>query len=201
MIKVFLAILAASWLLLSPHTAFAKDALVVLVPGGKNTSHGPNSFLARNAHKFKSAGYQVYIADTAQQAFAALVKAKSNGQPTYLVGMSVGSIKSAAVLGKGFRPDAVVLFSANYEKVKSLIGTPKGLPPMLLVHHVKDKCPGTTPVNVEPFKKWAGQQVQIYWVKTSGSEQGDSCGLQGGHGFYGKDNEPIGAALGFLKKH
>lgn len=173
--------------------------LVILVPGGKGAPH-PRGFLMRNKHQFDRVGFETQIASSAKKAIQAARAGRKRGQKVFIVGMSIGVIKSAVALGSGAPADGAVFFSGNYKTVRSRLGSPGNLPPTLLVHHRRDRCHGTTPKNVEPFKQWSGGRVRIVWIDSSG-KSGSACGPDGAHGFFRKDQKPISAAISFIRSH
>ncbi|HMB46666.1 MAG TPA: hypothetical protein VKN63_00155 [Afifellaceae bacterium] len=155
----------------------------------------------RNKKRFDRAGFQTQISSSGKQAMRAVRAARKRGQKVFIVGMSIGVIKSAAALGKGAPADGAVFFSGNYRVARARLGSPGNLPPTLVVHHRRDRCPGTTPTNVESFKRWSGGKVKkIGWVNSTG-KRAKPCGPVGAHGFFKKDQQPISAAIAFIRSH
>ncbi|WP_136659596.1 hypothetical protein [Nitratireductor sp. XY-223] len=156
----------------------------------------------RNKGAFDRAGFNTLVSSTAKAAAKAARSASNSGQKVFFVGMSIGVIKSSAALGNGAPADGAVFFSGNYQRARSLLKSPANLPPTLLVHHRNDKCPGTTPANVEPFRQWSNGRVEkIVWIKSTGSSRAPPCGAVGAHGFFRKDQQPIAAAIAFIRAH
>ena len=186
----------------APLTVAAEQPLVILVPGGKGAPQ-QDGFLMRNKQRFDEAGFQTVVSTTPPEIVQAAKTSRAKGQKAFVVGMSIGVIKSAAALGAGAQVDGAVFFSGNYKKARDHLGSPGNLPPTLLVHHRHDKCDGTTPRNVEPFGEWSGGKVErVVWIQSSGNNRGaPPCGVFGAHGFYRKDAEPISAAIDFIKSH
>lgn len=195
-ILIFVFIIFSSTLI---NTANADDRkLVILVPGGEGDPK-PIDFLMRNKSRFDNAGFKTAIGKSGREIGGLARSAQRNGQDVYIVAMSIGVLKSAHALGRGAMANAAVFFSGNYDRAKSSIGSPDNLPPTLLIHHRKDACPGTTPKNVEPFKAWSSGKVQnIVWIVSTGKKS-QPCGPVGAHGFFRKDNQPIDAAIQFIK--
>ena len=191
-------ILAGVFCWMTPSGADART-LVILVPGGKGAPH-PSGFLMRNKYRFDRAGLETQIASSARRTVQLAQAARKRGQKVFIVGMSIGVIKSAVALGSGAPADGAVFFSGNYRKVRARLGSPGNLPVTLVVHHRRDRCPGTTPANVEPFKRWAGGRVRVAWIDSSG-ESGSACGPVGAHGFFRKDEKPISVAISFIRSH
>ena len=193
-----LLILAGAFYFTISSAAEART-VVILVPGGKGAPH-PSGFLMRNKHQFDRAGFETQIASSARRTIQLAKSARKRGQKVFIVGMSIGAIKSAVALGSGAPADGAVFFSGNYKTIRARLGSTDNLPPTLVVHHRRDRCPGTTPANVEPFKRWAGGRVRIVWIDSSG-RHGSACGPIGAHGYFKKDRKPISAAISFIHSH
>ena len=196
--NLLLSLITATTLHWACPGAAADRTLVVLVPGGKGAPI-PRGFLIRNKHQFDRAGFETKIASSPKATMQAARQGRKSWQKVFIVGMSIGVIKSAAALGFGAPADGAVFFSGNYQKARSRLGSPGNLPATLVVHHRGDRCPGTTPQNVEPFRTWAGGKVSVVWIDSSGRRRGRDCGPDGAHGFFHKDNEPISAAIRFIR--
>lgn len=196
---LFLVFFAFAGLASAPLQAQDKK-LVILVPGGEGAPQ-PVGFLMRNRGKFNSAGFETVISTTGRSTARLAREARGKGRKVYIVGMSIGVIKSSAALGRGAPADAAVFFSGNFERARVLLGNPGNLPPTLVVHHRKDECPGTAPRNVEDFKSWSrGRVERVVWINSTG-KKGPPCGPVGAHGFFRKDAEPVNAAISFIRSH
>ena len=195
--RVFSGLIAAALLLCAIPTGAAADTLVILVPGGKGAPDA-RGFLMRNKRRFEGAGFDTQIAGSARRAVQAVRAGKRQGRKVVIVGMSIGVIKSAVALAAGAPADGAVFFSGNYRTVRGRLGSPGNLPPTLVVHHRRDRCQGTAPAHVEPFGRWAGSRVKIVWIDSTGRNAAP-CGPAGAHGFYGKDQQPISAAISFIR--
>ena len=196
---VLKALFTLSLLLWANSIAAAQPPLAILMPGGSGAAK-PTDFLVRNRARFEHAGFQTVVISTPGPAVQAAKAAHAKGQKVFLVGISLGVSRAAAALQAGAPADAAVFFSGAYTNARSAMPSPGKLPPTLMVHHRMDQCPVTTPASAEAFKQWSGGRVsRIVWISSTGSTMHWACGPKAAHGYFEKDNEPISAAIGFLK--
>lgn len=175
--------------------------LVILMPGGSGAPK-TTDFLIRNKHQFERAGFETFVSSTPQMTIQAARSAHAKGRKVFIAGISLGVSRSASALAAGAPSDAAVFFSGAYRIAQAQLRSPRNLPPTLVVHHRRDGCPVTTPTYVEPFRRWsAGKVVRVAWIQSSGDNRNWACGPLGAHGFFQKDQEPISAAIAFLKSH
>jgi dienelactone hydrolase len=175
--------------------------LVILMPGGSGIAK-PTDFLVRNRRQFERAGFETLVSSSPQMTVRAAKSAHARGRKVFIAGISLGVSRSASALAAGAPSDAAVFFSGAYRIAQAQLRSPKNLPPTLVIHHRQDGCPVTTPTNVEPFRRWSGGRVaRVVWIQTSGDNRNWICGPLGAHGFYQKDQEPMSAAIAFLKSH
>jgi hypothetical protein len=178
----------------------AEPPLVILMPGGTGTVKAAG-FLERNQHEFERAGFRILFSTTPQQAVRAAREAHAKRQRVFLVAISFGVARAATALESGAPVDAAVFFSGAYEMARPQLDSPRRLPPTLMVHHRQDRCPTTTPQSAEAFMRWSGGKVgRIAWISSSGNQMEWACGSKGAHGYFGKDAEPMSAAIAFLKR-
>lgn len=194
----WIILLALAVLVFANPIAAQEPPLVILMPGGG--ANRPAGYVVRNKQRFERAGFQVRVSTTSHHTVQAASNAKAGGRKVFLVGISIGAARALAALEVGAPADAAVFFSGAYAMGQLLLKSPKKLPPTLMVHHRRDRCPFTTPGSAEEFRKWAGERVvQLVWVETSGNEPLLSCSPGAAHGFFGKDLAPVSAAIAFLK--
>ena len=137
-------------------------------------------------------------------------------RPIVAVGTSRGSLSVANVVAKlkaegNLRPDAAVITSA-FLKVGTNVpgltiwkianGNARALDvPTMLVWHVADTCPHTSPATVPPFRVWYQGSGRTLTEKSfSGGLRPESepCEARSPHGFYGLDAEVAGAITGWI---
>jgi hypothetical protein len=109
-----------------------------------------------------------------------------------------GHLRVAHEIAGGVKPDALVLTSGfltegsgSRQNVVNILGSPRLLPPTLVIGHRHDLCCFTVPAGVEPFIRGAGGKASVKW------HSGDPCQARGHHGFNGLDGEVVSAAAGF----
>lgn len=136
-------------------------------------------------------------------------------RPIVAVGTSRGSLSVANAVAKlkgegNQRPDAAVLTSAflrvgahvqGLTVFKIANGNARALDvPTMLVWHVADTCPHTSPATVPPFRAWYHGSGRTLTEKSfSGGlpPKSEPCEAFAPHGFYGLDPEVAGAITGF----
>jgi hypothetical protein len=102
-------------------------------------------------------------------------------------------------LASGAKVARVVLVSGVYEEAIANLGSPARLPPTLVVHHVADECPLTSPAAARRFVAWSKGKASIRWINTRGVPQGRVCGARHAHGFFQQDGPAVSAILGFIR--
>jgi hypothetical protein len=193
---VFLGCLAAIIVTSAESQAQAQGKFVVLFHGRVG---GPRDFLIRNQASFHRAGLETIVVSSAQAGVGAAKAAQQRGQKVFLVGMSRGVPKAASTVASGVRAAGVVLVSGLYEEAMANLGSPARLPPTLVVHHVADECPRTTPGMARRFVQWAGGKASIRWINTRGKPRGRACGARHAHGFFQQDGPAVSAIISFIR--
>jgi hypothetical protein len=115
--------------------------------------------------------------------------------PVALVGMSAGVSFAAIGVGRGARPDTLVLISGSLmapDKMpaQDALQTPTVLPPTLVMANRSDSCTLTPVDKVEPFVAWSAGRATVQWIGGGGSGR-DPCGPSPAHGFMGADKEVV----------
>ena len=170
--------------------------IAILVPGaGGNV---PEDFLIRNRKKFEEAGIQTIIA-TSPEAVVRVSSKIESSVDVFIVGMSRGAIQAAMALNQNPPVKGVVFVSANYRGIMKKIRVASHLPPTLAIHHELDKCSKTPVIYAPLFVKWAGGKATLKIICSKGVYSFKSCGPDGAHGFFGKDDEPIMAIIEFIQ--
>lgn len=170
---------------------------VILIPGAGGAT--PIDFVMRNQARISSAGFQTFVATSAQEAASVAQSLKAQGRKAVIVGMSRGGVATAAALAAGAPVNGVVFVSTNYRAIRGQLRSAGQLPPTLIVHHRRDACGPTTPANVPPFIAWAGSKARVAWFDNSGPEVPNPCGPRGAHGFYMDDSAPVAAIIQFIR--
>jgi hypothetical protein len=176
--------------------AYAQGKFVVLLHG---RGGGPGDFLIRNQASFQRAGFETIVASSAEAAVSAATGAQQRGRKVFLVGVSLGVPKAATAVASGVKAAGVVLVSGLYEEAMANLGSPGKLPPTLVVHHVADECPRTTPDMARRFVQWAGGKASIRWINTRGEPRGRACGARHAHGFFQQDGPAVSAIISFIR--
>ncbi|MDT3381123.1 alpha/beta hydrolase [Labrys neptuniae] len=191
-----------------PH---AKGSLILLTGGDGRLDVGPNgrfrsgadNVLIRNRDAFAAKGYNVLLVDKGTSLATAVDTMAGLKRPVTLVATSAGTPRAAEGLLKGARPDRLVLTSAflsqdsgSSRSVMAMLGSPRLLPPTLVVHHRQDDCRFTRPAGVAPFQAWAGERVTVKWLE-GGLQTGNPCRSRAHHGFNGQDAELVSLVTSF----
>jgi hypothetical protein len=187
-------------------------ASVILMPGGSGAIaagdhgdiHGLNlNQLVRTRHAYAARGLAVLVVDAGTPLDAAVQYMAAIKRPVTVIGTSRGTLRAAAGIARGARPDALVLTSGflsaesgSGQNVMSILGSPASLPRTLVIHHREDSCRSTLPAGVEPFVKWSAGRARAVWV-SGGVSEGDPCEAAAHHGFNGIDGQVVGIAAGF----
>lgn len=187
-------------------------ASVILMPGGDgDLQAGPdgsignlkNNQLVRTRDAYMAQGLAVLIVDADINLGAAVNYMRAIKAPVTVIGTSRGTLRAAAGIARGAKPDALVLTagflspaSGGDRHVMGILGSPERLPPTLVIHHRQDGCRHTQPAGVEPFIKWAGGKARVAWLD-GGQTTGNSCQAKSHHGFLGLDGKVVALAAGF----
>ncbi len=187
-------------------------ASVILMPGGDgdlkagaggSIGNLKNNQLVRTRDAYKAQGLAVLIVDADINLAAAVNYMRAIKGPVTVIGTSRGTLRAAAGIARGAKPDALVLTagflspaSGGDRHVMGILGSPERLPPTLVIHHRQDGCRYTLPAGVEPFIKWAGGKARVAWLD-GGQTVGNPCQAKSYHGFLGLDGKVVALAAGF----
>jgi hypothetical protein len=190
----------------------APRASVILLPGGDGAiragDHGDihgllGNQLVRTRQAYAARGLAVLVADAGTDLKSAVDYMAAIKRPVTVIATSRGTQRAAEGIGRGARPDALVLTSGflspesgSSQNVTSILGSPAALPRTLVIHHRQDSCKFTLPAGVDPFIKWSAGKARVSWL-SGGAEEGDPCQARGHHGFNGLDGQVVGLAAGF----
>lgn len=203
----------ASWapilacLLLASYGAQAQRrgaVTLVLVPGAGGPV--PSDFLIRNIPSFQAAGFATVVATSAGEAQSAVANAAAQGQRAVLVGMSAGTPTIAEAIAAGAPARGAIFVSGALmppgirgSSVVGALGSPRLLPPTLVVHHRRDGCNMTPPEGVAEFTRWSAGKARIAWVDGGPPPEGPPCRVMSPHGFLGQDIRPVSAITAFAR--
>lgn len=183
----------------------AKGSIILLTGGDGRLDVGPDghfrsgadNVLIRNRDGFAARGYNVLLVDKGTSLATAVATMAGLKRPVTIVATSAGTPRAAEGLLKGARPDRLVLTSAFLSKesgpsrsIIDILGSPKLLPPTLVIHHREDGCRFTRPAGVAPFQAWAGAKARVAWLE-GGMQLGNPCRSRAHHGFNGQDTELV----------
>jgi hypothetical protein len=196
LITVLTCAIAVAGVLGFPACAQARGTVAILMPGGSGAADAKD-FLIRNRNRFISAGIRAVVASTPDEAVS--ISKSERAARVIIVAMSRGVIRAAIAFAHGAHASRAVFVSGNYNRVMSILGTPARLPSTLVVQNRYDRCPGTTPTHVEPFRRWAMGKVSVHWANFNGPPARNACTPFAAHGFYGHDAAEIAAILAFIR--
>jgi hypothetical protein len=190
-------------------------ASVILMPGGDGLINpGPNgeinslkgNQLVRTRSAYVARGLAVLVADADIDLARAVPFMAQLKAPVTIIATSRGTIRTAVGIARGAKPDALVLTSGflsaesgDGPNVIAILGTPKALPPTLVIEHRDDGCRFTQPAGVAPFIAWSAGRARAEWL-SGGNSVGDPCEARAYHGFNGLDDEVVTLAAGFHGK-
>jgi hypothetical protein len=190
----------------------APAASVILMPGGDGVINAQpggrlgglkNNQLVRTRSAYKAHNLAVLIVDADVNLAAAVDYMRKIKQPVTVIGTSRGTLRAAAGIAHGARPDALVLTSGflsaesgSDRNVIAILGSPEKLPRTLVIHHRQDGCRFTRPAGVGPFMKWAAGKARVVWLD-GGRQVCDPCRAKSHHGFLGLDGKVVSLAAGF----
>jgi hypothetical protein len=190
----------------------APHASVILMPGGDGyIGAGPGGTitklrgnqLVRTRGSYLARGLAVLIVDANVDLSRAVAYMAAIKRPVTVIATSRGTLRAAYGIARGAKLDALVLTSGfltnssgSRENVANILGSPKALPPTLVIAHRHDSCRKTLPAGVEPFIHWAGGRARAIWLD-GGINSGDPCQARAYHGFNGLDGQVVSLAAGF----
>ncbi|MGE0154548.1 MAG: alpha/beta hydrolase [Reyranellaceae bacterium] len=180
------------------HVPPGARASLVLVPGKGNID--PRDPLLRNRAALNAKGFATLTVPHDTRLGAAIEHMRKVKEPVLLVGVSLGVTYSARGVGRGAKPDKLVLISGplteNAKSAQELLKTPTVMPPTLVLHNRDDACDFTPPSAVEPFLKWSEGRASVVWIGGSGTGK-DPCGPNSAHGYMGADGQVVDAITSF----
>jgi hypothetical protein len=191
------------------------EASVILMPGGEGhigagdngtITKGLKNQLVRTRMSYVDRGLAVLIVDANVDLSRAVKYMAESKRPVTVIATSRGTLRAATGIATGARPDALVLTSGfltnesgGRENVANILGSPKELPPTLVIHHRHDGCHWTLPAGVGPFIHWAAGRARVEWLD-GGANFGDPCEALAYHGFNGLDDRVVSLAASFSLK-
>jgi len=190
-------------------------SLVLLAGGDGDIGVGTKGQIARQGNQlvrtrqaYVAKGFAVLVPDRGVDVAAAVDYMANIKRPVTLVGTSRGTLRAAAGIAFGAKPDALVVTSgflspqsgeAVNRHLIRIVGTPAHLPQTLVIHHRRDACAYTSPAGVQPFIDWSQSRAKIVWLD-GGRSQGDPCGPFAYHGFNGIDARVVDAVVKFANE-
>ncbi|HEX5777825.1 MAG TPA: alpha/beta hydrolase [Xanthobacteraceae bacterium] len=184
------------------HVPANARASAILIPGKGGVS--PDDPLLRNRAALNAQGIATLTVPHGTVIGEAIKYMRTVKEPVGLVGMSAGVSFAGRAVGRGAKPDSVVLISGSLMPPGKLpaqqgIKSPSAMPRTLVLHNKNDACDLTPVSAVEPFVKWAGGRASLQWIGGSGGGK-DPCGPNSAHGFMGADGQVVGAIVGFIAR-
>jgi len=177
-------------------------ASAILVPGKGGID--PNDPLLRNRAALNARGIATLTVPHGTRIGMAIDYMRKVKEPVALIGVSAGVFFAATAVGRGFKPDTLVLISGSLmapgkQPAQEALKNPSVLPPTLVMATRKDAC-SLTPVSaVEPFVAWTGGRATLQWIGGGGDGR-DPCGPSSAHGFYGADAEVVDGIARFVMR-
>ena len=178
-------------------------ASAVLVPGKGNII--PSDPLLRNQAALNAKGIATLTVPHDTRLGQAVDYMRAIKAPVALIGVSAGVSYAARGIGRGVKPDTLVLISGSLmppsplPPAQDLLKTPSVLPPTLVMHNRNDACDATPAKAVEPFVAWSQGRATVQWIGGSGSGR-DPCGPNSAHGFMGADAEVVDGIVRFIAR-
>lgn len=175
-------------------------ASAVLVPGKGGID--PSDPLLRNREALNARGIATLTVPHQTALGQAINYMRQVKAPVALIGMSAGVSFAAIGVGRGARPDTLVLISGSLMAPGKMpaqdgLQTPTVLPPTLVMANRSDACTLTPVDKVEPFVAWSGGRATVQWIGGGGSGR-DPCGPSSAHGFMGADKEVVDGIVRFI---
>jgi hypothetical protein len=178
-------------------------ASAVLVPGKGNIV--PSDPLLRNQAALNARGIATLTVPHDTRLGLAIEYMRKVKAPVALIGVSAGVSYAARGVGRGAKPDTLVLISGslmppgNLPPAQELLKTPAVLPPTLVMANRNDACEFTPATAVEPFVAWSQGRATAQWIGGSGTGR-DPCGPNSAHGFMGADAQVVDAIVQFIAR-
>lgn len=182
-----------------------------------------NNQLVRSRALYVAAGFAVAVPDIAadlkdtrnyrgaathgRDIAAVIAHMRAISGPVALVATSRGALSAATVMLKqsDALPDALVMTSGALRGPSSsaeAMGDPARIRvPVLLVAHRDDACPVTPPSGMAEYARRLTGSPKVETMVLSGGApaRGEACEAQGPHGFFGLDDQVVGAITGWLR--
>lgn len=182
------------------HVPANARASAVLVPGKGGID--PNDPLLRNRAALNARGIATLTVPHGTRLGQAIEYMRKVKEPVGLIGMSAGVSFAALGVGRGAKPDMLILISGSLMSpgkmpAQEQLKTPGVLPPTLVMANRKDACDLTPVAAVEPFVAWSAGRATLQWIGGSGGGR-DPCGPTSAHGFYGADAEVVEGIVRFV---
>ena len=182
------------------HVPANPRASAVLVPGKGGID--PSDPLLRNREALNARGIATLTVPHQTPLGQAINYMRQIKAPVALIGMSAGVSFAAIGVGRGARPDTLVLISGSLMAPGKMpaqdgLQTPTVLPPTLVMANRSDACTLTPVDKVEPFVAWSGGRATVQWIGGGGSGR-DPCGPSSAHGFMGADKEVVDGIVRFI---
>jgi len=184
------------------HVPPGAKASAVLVPGKGGID--PNDPLLRNREALNARGIATLVVPHDTRLGGAIDYMRGVKAPVALIGMSAGVAYAARGVGRGAKPDMLVLISGPLMPPGKLpaqeaLKTPAVLPPTLVMANRNDGCNLTPASAAEPFVAWSAGRATLQWIGGSGGGR-DPCGPDSAHGFKGADAEVVDAIVRFVTR-
>ena len=176
-------------------------ASAVLVPGKGNIN--PSDPLLRNQAALNARGIATLTVPHDTRLGLAIEYMRKVKAPVALIGVSAGVSYAARGVGRGAKPDTLVLISGSLmppgklPPAQELLKTPAVLPPTLVMANRNDACDATPATAAEPFVAWSQGRATLQWIGGSGTGR-DPCGPNSAHGFMGADAQVVDAIVQFI---
>ncbi|HYD05763.1 MAG TPA: hypothetical protein VEC60_08555 [Reyranella sp.] len=182
------------------HVPANPRASAVLVPGKGGID--PADPLLRNREALNARGIATLTVPHGTRLGQAIEHMRQIKAPVALIGMSAGVSFAARGVGRGAKPDMLILISGSLLPPGKLpaqeaLKTAAVLPPTLVMANRNDACDLTPVAAVEPFVAWAGGRATLQWIGGGGGGR-DPCGPSSAHGFMGADREVVDGIARFV---
>lgn len=199
------------------------DGVLDLDERGAIGSNLRENHLVRTRNAYVRAGYAVFVPDVAsdqkgtrgyrfgpayaQDVAAVIAAARQVKAPVALIGTSRGALSVVAVFAgqSAVLPDAAVISSGvlmGGDSASTLGNLDRITVPVLLLRHRLDSCRVTPPADADRFKALLTRAPRVDIVTLDGGgprgPTADACGAAHYHGFYGMDDQVVGATVQWL---
>ena len=184
------------------HVPPGATASAVLVPGKGGVD--PFDPLLRNREALNARGIATLVVPHDTRLGQAIEYMRKVKEPVALIAMSAGVAYAARGVGRGAKPDRLVLISGPLMPPGKLpaqvsLKTPTALPPTLVMANRNDACDLTPVSAVEPFVAWSAGRASLLWIGGGGNGR-DPCGPNSAHGFMGADAQVVDAIVQFVAR-